>query len=140
VGLAPKAPKKRETNRRKGRKEYDPYMHAEELGIEVIHRPILKANGYWIPDHKLIVIRSGMSQVWDRSTVAHEVAHATLKHRDDRAPHEMMADMHAAENMICPTQFETVIQRSPDSVQLAGELGVTGRLLRAYLLALRLAG
>jgi Zn-dependent peptidase ImmA (M78 family) len=140
MNSVPKAPKKTETEHGSGRKHYDPYTHAEGLGLEVIHRPILKANGYWIPDHSLIVIRSGMEEVWDRSTLAHEVAHAELQHRDDRPHHEMMADLHAAENMIDQSKFEVASKWLADTAQLADELGVTGRLLRAYLDFRRLAG
>lgn len=119
---------------------YDPYQHAELLGIEVKHLPIRTANGRWFPDHNLIVIRSGMKAAYDRSTLAHEIAHADLGHRDDRPKHEVMADRYAAEHMVDVDTLNELIKWTPDSARLANELGVTTRLLRVYLNVHRLAG
>jgi Zn-dependent peptidase ImmA (M78 family) len=118
---------------------YDPYEHAEELGIDVIHRKIRTANGLWIPEHNLIVIREGMRVVHDRSTLAHEIAHAVLGHHDDRPKHEILADRLAASNMIDLTECLEVMAWAPDSARLANELGVSTRLLRVFLNRNRLA-
>ncbi|MET4780852.1 ImmA/IrrE family metallo-endopeptidase [Glaciihabitans sp. UYNi722] len=112
---------------------YDPYDHAETLGIEVVHRRIRTANGLWFPEHNMIVIREGMKAVWDRSTLAHEIAHAALGHCDDRPKHEVMADRYAAENLIDVSELHEVRRWAPDSARLAHELGVTTRLLRVWL-------
>lgn len=112
---------------------YDPYQHAEQLGIEVVHSKIRTANGRWYPEHNLIVIREGMRAVHDRSTLAHEIAHADLGHRDDRPKHEVLADRYAAERMIELGELLEVRKWAPDSARLANELGVTTRLLRVFL-------
>lgn len=119
---------------------YDPYEHAEQLGIEVLHRPIRTANGMWIPDHNLIVIRSGMKARYDRSILAHELGHACYGHRDDRPKHEVQADRYAAEHMIDITMLRELIAWVSDSSKLAMELDVSPRLLRVYLNVHRLAG
>lgn len=118
---------------------YDPYADAEQRGIEVIHRPIRTANGMWLPDHNLIVIRSGMRAVHDRSTLAHELAHAELGHRDDRPKHEVLADRAAAEWMIDYDECVDTMRWCPDAHRLATELGVSTRLLRVFLNVHRLA-
>lgn len=120
--------------------KYDPYEHAERLGIEVIHRPIRTANGRWFPDHNLIVIRSGMKAAWDRSTLAHELGHASYGHCDDRPKHEVQADRFAADNLIEFDELTELMKWTPDSARLANELMVTTRLLRVYLNVHRLAG
>lgn len=118
---------------------YDPYKRAEELGIEVIHRKLRTANGLWLPEHNLIVIRQGMRAAWDRSTLAHELGHAELGHDDDRPKHEVMADRYAATNLIDLDECRRTMRWAPDAHKLAHELGVTTRLLRVYLNVHRLA-
>ncbi len=113
--------------------KYNPYEHAERLNIEVIHRPIRTDNGLWLPDHRLIVIRSGLRAVHDRSTLAHEIAHACLGHRDDRPKHERQADWFAARKLIDRGEAERVFQWAPDETVAALELGVSQRMLRAFL-------
>lgn len=113
--------------------KYDPYAHAEQLGIEVIHRPIRTANGLWLPDHNTIVIRSGMRAVHDRSALAHELGHAVLGHRDDRPKHEVLADRYAATNLIDLDECRRLLKWVPDSARLAQELEVSTRLLRVFL-------
>jgi Zn-dependent peptidase ImmA (M78 family) len=111
---------------------YDPYEHAARIGIEVIHRSIRTSNGRWIPDHRLIVIRSGMRAVHDRSALAHELGHACLGHRDDRPKHERQADWFAARHCIDRDEAERVFRWAPDESAAALELGVSLRLLRAF--------
>lgn len=111
---------------------YDPYEHAEALGIEVIHRPIKSACGLWLPDHNLIVIRSGMRRIHDRSTLAHEIAHAELGHTDDRPLHEKRADMFAAEYLVAEPEARRAAAIVPDIHGLAFELCVSVRILSAW--------
>lgn len=112
---------------------YDPYLHAESLGIDVIERPIRSANGLWIPDHNLIVLKSGMRAVYKRTTLAHEIGHAVLGHRDDRPKHEVLADRFAAERLIDRNNLLELGQWVDQPARLAAELGVTTRILRVYL-------
>ena len=112
---------------------YDPYTHAETLGIEVIHRPISKMNGLWIPDHNVIVIRSGMKVAYDVSTLAHELGHAKYGHRDGRPKHEHQADKFASDSLIDVDEAAELMQWVPDCERMALELGVTARLLRVWM-------
>jgi Zn-dependent peptidase ImmA (M78 family) len=119
---------------------YCPYQHAEELGIRVVHRNIRTANGLWIPDHNLIVIKQGMRAVHDRSALAHEIAHALLGHRDDRPKHEVQADRMAACNLLDYKEVEAAMTWIPDCHLLAAEMGVSTRIMRCFLNLHRLAG
>lgn len=118
---------------------YDPFEHADELGIQVLFRPIRTANEMWLPDHHTIVIRETMRAVHRRNACAHGVAHALYGHEDDRPKHEVQADRYAAERLIDPDELAEIMRWAPDPARLAQELGVTGRLLRVYLNVHRLA-
>jgi Zn-dependent peptidase ImmA (M78 family) len=121
-------------------RDYDPFAHAEALGIEVIYRPLTTANELWLPDHHTLVIKEGMRQVHRRNACAHGVAHAALAHRDSRPKHEIQADRYASENLIDYDELVELMKWTPDSARLANELGVTTRLLRVFLNVHRLAG
>ena len=114
---------------------YDPYQHAEQLGITVLHRAIKTANGLWIPEHRVIVIRAGIRAVHDRAALAHEIGHAVHGHQDDRPKHEGQADLYAARKLIDPLKLKEVRRWVPDLPSLADELDVTPRLLASYLAA-----
>jgi Zn-dependent peptidase ImmA (M78 family) len=120
--------------------EYDPYQDATNQGIEVIHRPIRTANGFWIPDRNLIVIRTGLRAVHDRSTLAHELAHAALGHRTSSPKAEVQADRLASANLIDLDECRRLMEWVPDAPRLANELGVSQRLLRVFLNVNRLVG
>lgn len=119
---------------------YDPYAHADELGIEVIHRKIRTANGFWYPDHRTIVLREGMRAVYDRSTLAHELAHAVLGHESSSNRNEVQADRLAAASLIDLEHCMETMKWAPDAHHLAAELRVTTRLVRVFLNVHRLAG
>ncbi len=112
---------------------YDPYADAEKAGIEVIHRPIRTANGFWIPERNLIVIKSGLRAVHDQSSLAHEVAHATLGHSGQIPKQEVQADRLASSKMIDLDECREVMKWAPDAHRLAQELGVSTRLMRVFL-------
>lgn len=115
------------------RKRYNPYEHAEQLGIRVAHQELRAANGYWIPDHNLILLRSGMRAVHARTVLAHEIGHAVLGHRDDRPKHESQADRFAARNLIDLAECEAVMRATGDLYLASLELEVSQRMLRLFL-------
>ena len=128
----PETPKWMTTNLAKGRL-YDPFQHAEDLGIQVLFRPIETANEMWLPDYETIVIRESMRATHKRTACTHGLAHAILGHRDDRPKHEAQADRYAAELLIHADELAEMLKWAPDPAHLALELGVTMRLLRVYL-------
>lgn len=112
---------------------YDPWEHADALGIQVIVRPIRTAAELWLPEHNTIVIRSGLRAVHQRIALAHGVAHADLGHEDDRPKHELQADRYASLYLIDPRELEDIRRATDDLGKIATELDVTRRLLDAYL-------
>lgn len=118
----------------KGR-EYDPWRHADLLGIDVFVRPLRTAHGLWIPDQGVILIHSRLRSGAQRNVLAHELGHAAHEHHDDRPKHEHQADRYAALNLICPDELADLYKWAPDEQRIISELGVTTRLFRAYVLA-----
>lgn len=112
---------------------YDPYEHADRMGIPVIQGRLRTANGLWIPEERVIVLRPGMRRLLERSTLAHELGHAALGHRDDRPRHERQADIYAARHLIDPHHLADVARGHPDPGQWCTELDVTPRILETYL-------
>ena len=113
-------------------RDYDPYQHAEELGVKVIHRRLTTGTGLWVPDLGVIFIQDGMRVIHDRSTLAHEIGHADLGHWNSRPKHEVMADRYAAERMVDPEQLADLMRWSPDPSRWSLEMGVSTRLIRVY--------
>jgi Zn-dependent peptidase ImmA (M78 family) len=118
----------------KGR-AYDPWAHAELLGIEVIVRRLRTANGRWFPEYGQILISDKLRVGQQRLVLAHEIGHGALMHPDDRPKHEMQADKFAARNLIDPDELADLYKWCPDEQRLIQELGVTTRLFRAYVLS-----
>lgn len=115
---------------------YNPWDHADALGIQVIERPIRTANELWMPEFRTIVVRTGLRVIHQRNALAHGIGHADLGHEDDRPKHEHQADRYASLYLIHPLEFEQVAEwAGDDEGLLAQELGVTRRLLDAYLRA-----
>ncbi|WP_223848961.1 ImmA/IrrE family metallo-endopeptidase [Microbacterium hominis] len=113
-------------------RSYDPWAHAEQLGIDVVVRPLRTAHGLWLPDMNTIAIHSRIRAGAQRLVLAHEIGHADLGHRDDRPKHEHQADVYAARNLICPDELDDLYKWCPDEQRIISELGVTTRLFRAY--------
>lgn len=118
----------------RGRK-YDPWEHADHLGIEVVTRPLRTAHGLWLPDHSTILVHSKLRPAHQRNVLAHEVGHAAHAHRDDRPKHEKQADKFAAYHLIDPDELADLYSWCPDEQRIVTELGVTTRLFRAFVLA-----
>ena len=118
----------------RGRK-YDPWEHAEELGIPVIVRRLRTAHGLWMPEYGEILISDRLRAGQQRLVLAHEIGHGVLLHPDDRPKHERQADQFAAQHLICPDELAGLYEWCPDEQRIVAELGVTTRLFRAYVLS-----
>lgn len=118
-------------------REYDPWEHAEYLGIDVHTRPLHAGHGLWLPDHSAILIHSRLRHGAQRNVLAHEIGHADLGHVDDRPKHERQADEYAALNLICPRELADLYKWCPDEQRIVSELGVTTRLFRAFVMSSR---
>ena len=116
-------------------RNYDPWQHADDLGIEVVARRLRTAHGRWFPEYRQILISDRLRVGTQRLILAHEIGHYAYGHPDDRPKHERQADRFAAQNLICPDELADLYEWCEDEGQLIQELGVTTRLFRAYVLA-----
>lgn len=112
---------------------YDPQAHAESLGVGIVHRPIGKDSGLWVPRYNTIFLRPGMSARHERSVLAHEVAHVTLNHSATSRREELSADRVAAYRLISLDQLNSAFKWSTNLPEVALELWVTDHILRTFL-------
>jgi len=117
----------------KGR-AYDPWAHADALGIEVVVRRLRTAHGLWFPEYNQILISDRLRAGDQRLTLSHELGHGVLQHLDDRPKYEKQADQFAARNLIDPDELADLYEWCPDEQRIVAELGVTTRLFRAFVL------
>lgn len=116
-------------------RDYDPWEHAEQLGISVYVRRLRTAHGLWFPEYGEILISDRLRVRDQRIALAHEIGHGVLYHTDDRPKFEKQADQYAAQNLICPNELADLYEWCPDERRIAAELGVTTTLFRAYVLS-----
>ncbi|MCK2034446.1 ImmA/IrrE family metallo-endopeptidase [Microbacterium sp. KSW4-4] len=114
---------------------YDPWEHAEMLGIEVVVRRLRTAHGRWFPDYNTIVINDRLRSRDQRLVLAHEIGHGVHFHVDERPKNERQADQFAAQNLICPNELASLYEWCDDEQRIIAELGVTRNLFRAYVLS-----
>lgn len=122
---------------------YDPYAHAEQLGIPV--RPAVLPyglGGLWLPEHRTIYLSHDLHPIRARCTCGHEVQHVIrgVKHtRGSREWHrviEAQCDRDAARMFISFEEMTEQVRSSTDQGEWAMNLRVTGRMIRAYLRSL----
>lgn len=110
---------------------YDPYQHADDLGVTIIYHDLPAGeNGRWYNGRRLVVIQPGMPATLERCVLAHELGHEHYGHLTSNRKSELQADRYAAENLIDERDLRRLVARSHDEVFLCGEFGVTVRLLR----------
>lgn len=90
------------------------------------------ANGLWLPEHRMIVLKAGMDAVKERCVLAHELAHFVLGHEESTPLNEWQADRYAATHQVAREEFLKWWPRCGSIDDLAFELGVTKKLALAY--------
>lgn len=116
-----------------GARQYDPFEHAQQLGIAIKHRRSMRYNGLWVPDFRTILLRRGMTAIQERSVLTHELGHACLGHRDLHNPKQhRQANVWAVHHLIDESDFHAVRRLSSDPNVWAYELGVTLELLEVF--------
>jgi Zn-dependent peptidase ImmA (M78 family) len=111
---------------------YDPFEHAERLGIEVVSGRLRTTNALWVPEQRTVIMKRGLRRLEERSTLAHELGHVCLGHEDDRPRHEFLADRWAARHLIAPNQLSKAMQSSDDPGQWCVDLDVTPHMLETF--------
>jgi len=112
---------------------FDPYGEADRLGITVAHERIRSANGLWVPEERLIILKRGLKVWHERQVLSHELGHCMLGHNESTPRNEFMADTWAARKLITPDGLAELARVSPDPGVWALELGVTDHLMDLYL-------
>lgn len=116
-------------------RSYDPWEHADRIGIEVVVRRLRTAHGRWFPDFNQILISDRLRVRDQRLVLSHELGHGVLQHLDDRPKYEKQADQFAARNLICPDELADLYEWCADERHIVAELGVTMNLFRAYVMS-----
>lgn len=118
----------------------DPYTLAEQLGVPIAYRKLAHPlHAYW--DGTRIWLDTRLSQRQERCALAHDLMH--VRAGDDPYLHhahsprvEAKRDAEAAEMLIDPDAFYRAAAIYPDDPsKVARELGVTDRLLNAWVRA-----
>lgn len=111
---------------------YEPFTHAEQLGIKVVYRELENCNGLWVSELNVIYLSPGMRRIHERCVLAHEIGHAVLGHRDSSPKNELQADIYAAKNLITPRLLLIASRLYDHDRFIAEECGVTVPILKAY--------
>lgn len=118
----------------------DPYTLAEELGVPIVYRKLAGGlHAYW--DGARIIVDTRLSQTQERCAITHDLMHVLAG--DEPYLHvlsspsiEAKRDLQAAELLIDPAAFRQAATMYPDDgAKVARELGITNRILNAWVRA-----
>lgn len=84
-------------------------------------------------EYKTLVLRDDLRGVYQRTALTHGIAHWELRHPNDSRKLEQQADRYASLFLIHPQELKDVLRWTDDHWKVGQELGVTQRLLQAYL-------
>lgn len=115
---------------------YDPWQHAEQLGIPVVYRTDFRSaetNGCYDDEYRAIFMRTGLTHTVERCTLAHEIVHA--EHRDigHLQIQEDRADRIAAERLISLREIRDAQELNPDLGAIAIDLDVTEHMMNVFI-------
>jgi hypothetical protein len=113
--------------------EYDPYQHADRLGVDVVYRKLRTGNGLWIPEIRTIFLQSRMRVIHERSVLTHELGHVCLGHSQPSERNELRADRWAVRQLIRDEEIAVVAAGSADPGVWCHELNVSADILERYL-------
>ena len=117
---------------------YSPAAHLRQMGVRVEYIEGLTVAGQYIHDERLVEIKAGLAPLIERSVMAHEAAHAELRHQpEERWCHalqnERMASAMAGRRLINFRHFMELKELGVGEREMAQELGVARGIVRAYL-------
>lgn len=105
---------------------------AESRGLTVRWALDLRERGRYVPSHRTIVLREGMSRRRTHSTLAHEIAHDYRRDRCSTKDAEARAWRCAALLLIHPDDYALAEQIDPSPGAIAHELAVTTEVVHAF--------
>lgn len=119
--------------------DYDPYAHAEQMGLTIEYQQLRTDYGLYVPQSNLVLLRPRMTVTVERSVLAHEIQHHIHSHRRTSGVwslrQERIADLEAARQLITPERLHDAQLWSSDPAEWCIDLRVTGDILLAYLRA-----
>jgi Zn-dependent peptidase ImmA (M78 family) len=115
--------------------DYDPFQHAEELGLRVEYQSLRTAFGLYVPGQDLILLRARMKSATERSVLAHEIEHYLQQDRRVSGIYSIRQERRANEGAalrLIPTDLWNDVRAwSSDPREWAIELQVTAEILLA---------
>jgi Zn-dependent peptidase ImmA (M78 family) len=116
---------------------YDPHAHATTMNIPIIYSNMTALAGLWLPAAKVILLKTGMHKIHERSVLAHELAHAELGHTFERQEdlhqtNEHAANAHAAKNLVDPRRYFCALQQSNNHADWARACNVTLEIVEHF--------
>ncbi len=105
---------------------YDPYEHADQMGVRIFRHTLRDCYGAWAPGKRAILLDRNVPAEFEIPVLAHECDHA--EHNDPPGHHaryEARADLHAAQRLIDVAKFDDLMSVHTDYDLVCLELGVT---------------
>ncbi|MDR6794330.1 hypothetical protein J2X12_002933 [Pseudarthrobacter oxydans] len=107
------------------------------MGVRIEYIEGLTVSGQYFHYERRVEIKAGLAPIVERSVMAHEAAHAELRHQpEDRWCHaiqnERMASAMAGRRLINFHKFMELKGLGVDEKEMAAQLGVARGILRAY--------
>lgn len=107
------------------------------MGVRVEYVDNLDACGRFYLDEWRVEIRTGLPLVIERSVLAHEAAHAEMRHEEQEIwcqslKQERLASAMAGRRLIDFPQFLKLQHARVEEKEMCAELGVARVILRAY--------
>lgn len=116
--------------------DYDPWEHAELLGLPLITRadlPTSQMVACYSSKRKAVFVRPGLSHAVERCAIAHEIVHHEWADIGTTRAQEDRADRLAARRLIRPTRMREIGRVAEDLGRIALELNVTERIMRTFM-------
>jgi Zn-dependent peptidase ImmA (M78 family) len=117
-------------------RRYDPYVHAENLGLPIIYRTDLPGHdidAMYTPDHKAIYVRPNLAASVERCAIAHEIVHHEHGDEGEDRKQEDRADRISARRLVRPSDVYDALEFTDDMGRVALELEVTEKVMTIFL-------
>lgn len=115
--------------------DYDPYVHAQMIGAELVSNMTLPADMPAAYSHQmdLIFFRGDQLEDEERCNITHEIVH--FEHKDDGEStfQEDRAERITALRLIRPSKLSLIMADTDDFSYAAREMCVTEKVMRCYL-------
>jgi hypothetical protein len=116
---------------------YDPAQHLSQMGVRVDYVEKLPDLGRFYLDEWRVEVQAGLQPVIERSVLAHEAAHAEMRHEEQEIwcrtqKTERLASAMAGRRLIDFHKFMELQRLGIGEKEMAAELGVARVILRAY--------